>query len=89
MYKIFGYCKTKKSQTKDDAGVPKVPKSTQDDDTYSGDEQYVDFGCLDDENVRQYQNMIDRENQLQNDYANENQENPYDNYHEYPDTSSY
>ena len=65
-----------------------MPKSTQNGDAYSGDGQYVDFECLDDENEHQYQNMIDRENQLQNDDANE-QENPYDDYYEYPETNSY
>ena len=88
IYKIPGHCERKKKQNKDDGGIPEVPKSTQNGDAYSGDEQYVDFGCLDDENEHQYQNMIDRENQLQNDDANE-QENPYDDYYEYPETNSY
>lgn len=68
-YKILGHCKRKKNKKQDDSGVPEMSKSTQDDDAYSGNEQYVDFGCLGDENEHQYSNTIDRENQLRNDDA--------------------
>ena len=86
-YKILGHCKRKKNKKQDDSGDPEMSKSTQNDDAYSGNEQYVDFGCLGDENEHQYSNTIDRENQLRNDDANNHEyiglssnrepENPY------------